>query len=247
MVVAHVVELSGDATMSETDGDTTFQPPYMSWATFENIIETLGSRGLPDQIDRSLLTSRSGGDQAQFLRAARAFKLIDEAGRPLPRLKEYVTQPDRRRDILREVLTESYPSVVALGTGATPQQLTAEFRAFGIEGDTVRKAETFYLNAARQAEIELSPHFKNTRQGAGPRKRSTRANGRGKADSQSGGTDAVVQQPSMHPAITTLVQALPEFDPSGGKPAFPESEREAWFAYARATFNLIYTNPEGGG
>lgn len=244
-MVPYFATQTGDMPMSDTTTTESFQPPYMSWATFENMIETLGARGLPDRIDRSLLTSRSGGDQAQFLKAARAFGLIDDEGRPLDRFKAYVSQPERRRDILREVLTQAYPDIVNLGTGATPAQLTTKFREFGIEGDTVRKAETFYLNAARQAEIELSPHFKNTRPGAGgSRKRAARSQNRTKSDPP-GSEEKPPTPPAMHPAITTLVQSLPRFQDFATKPVFSEADREAWFAYAKATFNLIYAS-EGG-
>ncbi len=227
--------------MSDQTGDEKFQPPYMAWTTFENILETLGSKGLPDQIDRSLLTNRSGGDQAQFLRAARAFGLIDAQGRPLDRFKTYIAEPEKRREILREILAEAYPTVLALPSGATPSQLDGAFRAFGIEGDTVRKAETFFLNAARQAEIDLSPHFKSTRPGTGAKRRSPRAT-RTKANGEDE-NNGQVTAPALHPAIQTLVQALPSFADDGSKPVFPQAERDAWFAYASATFNLIYALP----
>lgn len=224
-----------------------FQPPYMSWATFESIIDGLAALGMPDQVDRSVMGSRSGGDQSQFLRAARHFGLIDADGRPTDRLRVYAAQPERRPEMLREILNERYADVIALGTGATQQQLIDQFRAFGIEGDTVRKAIAFYLSAARQAEIPLSPRFKSTRPGAGGRKAGTRRAAR------RDGTESEDEQPQppkppepdMHPAIRTLVQELPEFDGSGSKPEFPSAARKAWFAYAEATFNLIYKLPEG--
>jgi len=231
--------------MTDQVGDEKFQPPYMAWATFESIIENLSAQGLPDQIDRSLLRNRSGGDQAQFLRAARSFGLINAQGEPLDRFKTYVTEPDKRRDILRQILTECYPNVVSLGNGATPAQLTNAFRTFGIDGDTVRKAETFYLNAARQAEIEVSPHFKATRSSSSVRRRTPRTPARpGKIveHEQSHNDPGPSSELSLHPAILTLVQALPSTDEA--KPEFPTSEREAWFAYAKATFNLIYTLPD---
>lgn len=154
-----------------TDADNVpFQPPYMSWATFEGILDQLAAVGIPDQIDRSVLASRSGGDQSQFLRAARAFGLIDANDAPTDRLRALVGQAERRPAIYKQILQENYADVIALGTGATQQQLTDQFREFGIEGDTVRKAIAFYLSAARQAEIPLSPRFKTTRPGAGGRR-----------------------------------------------------------------------------
>jgi hypothetical protein len=49
----------------------------------------------------------------------------------------------------------------------------------------------------------------------------------------------------LHPAIVTLVKSLPEFDSPAEKPEFSTADRDAWFAYAKATFNLIYSLPEG--
>lgn len=54
------------------------------------------------------------------------------------------------------------------------------------------------------------------------------------------------QLPQLHPAVLTLVQALPASDDPASKPKFSEADREAWFDYARATFNLIYTSDGGG-
>lgn len=232
----------------ETD-TSAFQPPYMAWATFDNIVEQFRATGLPAQIDRSVLRSRSGTDQTQFLRAAGHFGFIDSEGAPTERFRGYVSDPDSRPAVMRDVLHECYPNVLALPQDATPQMLIEQMRAFGIEGDTVRKAQTFFLNAARFAEIPLSPHFKTTRPGAGGRKtskRTTRRNG-----AQSNGSDGGVQPPpsppeplaGLHPAIVTLVQHLPPAR-LGERPMFRGAERRAWFDYARATFNLIYDRPD---
>jgi hypothetical protein len=224
-----------------------FQPPYMSWATFEGIIEGFTRTGIPDQIDRSVLSSRSGGDQSQFLRAASNFGLIDGEGIPTPRMESLVRDLDRRGEILKEILTESYPTVVTLGTGATQQQLEEAFRSFGIEGETVRKAIAFYINAAKQADIPLSRHFKATRPGAGGRRVRRSSPFRTKTS----GNGAQVDPPpppnplgGLHPAILTLVQSLPRYEGNPlDRPEFSTADREAWFAYARATFGLIYTLP----
>lgn len=232
--------------MADEISTAVFVPPYMSWATFENIIDGLAAEGMPDQIDRSVLRSRSGGDQSQFLRAAANFGLIDEQGVPTDRLKVYATHPEQRPEMLREMLREHYADVIALGTGATQQQLVEQFRAFNIEGETVRKAIAFYLNAARQAEIPLSPRFKTTRPGAGGRKSGTRRVTRknGAADDEQ---TPPPPAPTLHPAILTLTESLPEFEEAGVKPEFPSAERKAWFAYAKATFDLIYAYPDGDG
>lgn len=230
-----------------TDTETHFNPIYMSWSTFDNTIDGFRAVGLPEQIDRSVLRSRSGGDQTQFLRAAASFGFIEEDGTPTARFRQYVEEPESRPAIMREVLNECYPNVVGLSANATSQQLTDQFRSFGIEGDTVRKAIAFYLNAARFAELPLSPHFKITRPGAGGRKSTRRSSSRKPTEEEPPRDTPPSPDPfkDLHPAIVTMVQSLPAFTDTATKPVFPDAEREAWFAYAKATFDLIYSRPEG--
>jgi hypothetical protein len=230
-----------------------FQPPYLSWTTFEGILDQLKATGIPDKIDRSVLVGKSGTDQSQFLRACLHFGLIEgDTEKPTDRMRTLVTAEDRGA-LLGEILRENYPNVVALGNGATQSMLEDKFREFGIEGDTVRKAIAFYLNAAKQTDIELSPRFKSTRPGAGGRrKRTTRSknNGAGKGEESPAVVTPTDPLEALHPAVVTLVQSLPEFDDHSDKPPFSMADRDAWFAYAKATFNLIYTLPQdesGGG
>lgn len=224
-----------------------FQPPYLSWTTFEGILDQLKASGIPDKIDRSVLVGKSGGDQSQFLRACLHFGLVEpESEQPTERMRQLVTAEDRGA-LLGEILRESYPNVVSLGSGATQQMLEDKFREFGIEGDTVRKAIAFYLNAAKQTDIELSTRFKSTRPGAGGRrKRTTRKpNGNGGGDPTPPTPPPSDPMQGLHPAIVTLVQSLPEFEDPSEKPEFSTADRDAWFAYAKATFNLIYSQPQG--
>lgn len=236
--------------MEKSTDTTDFQPPYMSWATFEGILDQLKATGLPDVIDRSVLVGKSGGDQSQFLRACRSFGLIDtETDQPTERMRQLVYAEDRG-PLLGEILREAYAPVVALSTGATQAMLEEKFREYGIEGDTVRKAIAFYLNAAKQTDIELSPRFKSTRPGQGGRRtrRTTRTkttNDNGNGGSQTPPPPAPNPLGELHPAIATLVQSLPKFESATDKPAFSAADRKAWFAYAEATFNLIYSRPEG--
>jgi len=234
-----------------TETDTAeFQPPYMSWATFEGILDQLKANGIPDLIDRSVLDNKSGADQTQFLKAAEGFKLIDAAKAPTERMRNFVNAEDRSA-LIEEMLREAYPGVIALGTGATQAMLEDEFRKFGYEGaDTLCKAITFYLNAARQTNIELSQHFKATRPGAGGR-RTPRRTRKSSSNSNANNNPPPPPPPAdpyegLHPAIVTLVKSLPEFEDQSEKPEFAEADRKAWFAYAEATFNLIYSQPQGG-
>jgi hypothetical protein len=227
--------------------DTQFVPPYISFAQLENVLERMRNEGMPARIDRSYLGSWSGSAQAQFLKATASLGLRDEHGRPTETLKRLVAEPDARPSIIADLLRQHYPEAVALGQDATQAQLDEVFRRYsGISGATTRKAMTFYLHAAKFAGIPTSPFFKAARSaGGGGGTRTGRARSTRRTGAQgNNGTPPAPPAPDalggLHPAVLTLVQALPSHTNDGTKPVFTEAEREAWFAYATATFNLIY-------
>lgn len=232
-------------TASPQDGGDEFVPPYISFAQLENVLERMRNEGTPARIDRSYLASWSGSSQAQFLKATASLGLRDEHGRPTETLKALVANPEQRPAIFAGILQDKYADALALGEDATQQQLDEVFRSYpGISGSTTRKAITFYLHAAKFAGVPVSPFFKAGRgtPGAGalraPRSRAAKRNSppvpvTAQTPPPAGGV------PDLHPAILTLVQALPKANGTE-KPTFSEAEREAWFEYARATFNLIY-------
>lgn len=158
-----------------------FRPPYMSFQTFWRFIEELRSKPLPPQIDRSLMSSKSGTDRANLTMAFQAFDLIGPGGSVRPELTAIVEGDEQgRRRVLAEVLGRYYavPLWVSEQNG-TEQQLIEAFRdAYGMTAaETRRKSITFFLHAAREAQIELSSHFPSTRSGSGapgvPRPRRT--------------------------------------------------------------------------
>jgi hypothetical protein len=236
--------------MSEASTEPTgekFAPPYISFAQLENVLDRMRNEGMPARIDRSYLGSWSGSSQAQFLKATASLGLRDEHGRPTEILKRLVAEPDARPAIIGELLREKYPEALALGQDATQAQLDEVFRNYdGISGGTTRKAITFYLHAAKFAGIPVSPFFKAARPTSTGGTRSARSRSPRRTGGQDNGTPPSAPAPpapvsGLHPAVLTLVQALPAHtDGASGKPVFSEADREAWFDYARATFNLIY-------
>ncbi len=235
--------------MAEPSEDT-FVPPYISFAQLENVLERMRNEGTPARIDRSYLASWSGSAQAQFLKATASLGLRDEHGRPTETLKQLVEQPDARPALIGLILQEKYADALALGEDATQQQLDEVFRAYpGISGTTTRKAITFYLHAAKFAGIPVSPFFKSGRATPGggaaraSKPRALRRTSPAPAEPVSSSPSAGNTLPQLHPAILTLVQALPTANGTN-KPVFSELDRDAWFEYAKATFNLIYTRED---
>lgn len=77
-------------------------------------------------------------------------------------------EPDRKKR-LTSLLRRYYPLQFAVSDQhGTEKQLLESFeQAFGVTGDTRRKASTFFLHAARFAGMTLSAHFPATRGGSG--------------------------------------------------------------------------------
>jgi hypothetical protein len=231
-----------------------FVPPYISFAQLLNVLDRMNAEGVPARVDRSYLGSWSGAAQGQFLKAARSLDLLDEHGRPTQGLKQLVAEPDNRPATLASILHDKYSDALALGLDATQAQLDEVFRNYGISGSTTRKATSFYLHATKFAGIQTSPFFKAGRASGGGS--SSSGSRRATRPRTSSAAEPVGTPPSpdplpgqftgLHPAVVTLVQALPEFSPDSRKPQFSAEERDAWFAYAQATFNLIYALPDGG-
>ncbi len=174
----------------ETKDESGFRPPYMSFQTFWSFVGELASKPLPPQIDRSMMDTKSGGDQANILGALKGFRLIADNNAVTAGLERLVVlDAGARKDALASTLREYYPNQIAVSEqNGTEKLLLDSFETdFGYAGDTRRKAMTFFLHAARHAGIQLSPHFPQTRSGSGsgPRpKRTTskRKNGGGGED-----------------------------------------------------------------
>ncbi|WP_235661589.1 hypothetical protein [Mycobacteroides abscessus] len=157
--------------MAGTTEVSGFKPPYMAFQTFWRFIDELSGPGLPPVIDRSLMSSKSGTDQANLMAALRAFNLITDDNSVNAAFNTLVSAAgDERKGQLRELVETYYQrQLVISGQNGTEQQLNDSFRdAFGISGaDTLRKSVTFFLHASREAGISLSQHFPNTRSGSG--------------------------------------------------------------------------------
>jgi hypothetical protein len=151
--------------------------PYLAWRTLFNLVLQL-QNDFPARIDRSFLTGRSGADQTYLLKTLKAFGLMADDGKVLQPLVDLVQDDARRPALVAQLLRDNYPEVFALPPNATQQQLDELFReVYGLNGATLRKAETFFLHAAAFAELKLSTHFKTPRgvtASGGPRRRRAR-------------------------------------------------------------------------
>lgn len=148
-----------------------FRPPYnLAFKTFWTFIEELVARPLPPRIDRSLMRTKSGSDQVSLTAAMKSFGLIG-ANQEVAGLKELAdTDEAGRLQWLAMAVRRHYAAQIKVSEeNGTEQDLKNSFKSvFGLESaDTLRKAMTFFLHAARTANIEVSPHFPSTRSGSG--------------------------------------------------------------------------------
>ena len=202
-------------------------PPVLAWRTMQNFFRSL-AQAIPSRIDRSVMRSQSGAGQTQILHALKYLNLIDELGTPSPKLAQIVkSEGPEHQKVLREVLTAAYPFLRESSfnlKSATHDQLAERFRQMA-SGDTVRKCMTFFIPAAKEAGIEMSPFIREIGKrtipnGVKPRKQ--RPAQREPQFAQSGESNSTSPPPmSWH---ELLLSKFPSFDPN-----WPDEVKSKWF------------------
>lgn len=185
-------------------------PPYFAFKTLTNMLTQMEEHGPPNRIDRSFLSGMSGAGQTQFIHGLKSLGLIDADGNVQPRLTDLVVKADERPALIGHLVRDRYPEAVELGQGnATTGELVDVFRdSYGVQGDTARKAISFYLAAAKYAgDIQLSPNFKTpTNRTGGPGKRRPRP-AITEQQPPNNGTPAAT---GLHPALAGLLLDIPK-------------------------------------
>ena len=123
----------------------------------------------------------SGTAGAQLVAALRFLGLLSD-DRPLPDLENLVKTPqNEQRVILRELLKDAY-SILPFNDldSATPSMVRQWFGTYPIDGHTLRKAISFFVNAAREAEIPMSNAVRRMAKTKGAVSYPTVANGAGR-------------------------------------------------------------------
>jgi hypothetical protein len=216
--------MTRNKAVSHRDGPEA--PPYLSYRTFTGFIDRL-RRGIPNRIDRSVMSSLSGSNQSQLMAALRYMELISPTGVPGERLTGLVhSEGAEFQKALREILMASYPFLFE-GFDlrrATADELTRAFANAGASGDTVRKCVSFFLTAAKHADLQVSPFTLS-------RRRVRRANtGSGAPAKLRRTTEARgVEPPETRAWHEMILAKFPEFDP-----AWPPEIKSKWFdAFAK--------------
>ena len=137
-------------------------PPYIGWATW-NRLTRLMKTFVPPRLDRSYFNSLgfSGTQYSQAMRALSFLGLIDENKKPIEKLRQLVMgTAEERKVILKRIIEEAYkPFFDSPGPqNATFGELESFLRSKGARG-VVDKSVTFFLFAAKEAGIPLSPQL----------------------------------------------------------------------------------------
>ena len=141
------------------------KPPYAPWGTYLNFIKELSEDSLPARVDKSLMTTMSGGVQSIMVLALRSTKMIDEHGVPTDHFRKFAASgEDGQKAVIQHVLQDAYPFFFSgeldLET-ATPGQFDTALRdRGGVQGSTLDKAANFFLSAAEFSNLPLGARIK---------------------------------------------------------------------------------------
>ncbi len=214
------------------NGNSKLLPPYITFASLLHFIDSL-KRGIPGQVDRSLMKTMSGSMQAQMMSALKYLHMVDANGNEDTLTRLVNSEGPERTSTLQDVLKTSYPFLFNGFdlTRATSSQFRQKFTEVGATGDSVRKCISFFLNAAKEAEIEVSPYITETVRQQGTHSQVGESR---QKKIPFKGTGAVKSAPSSHkePSVQAssvsweqmLLAKFPSFDP-----AWPDEVKKEWF------------------
>ncbi|MBC5825160.1 MAG: DUF5343 domain-containing protein [Candidatus Eremiobacteraeota bacterium] len=131
---------------------------YVAYSTLNTALDML-KEGVPPTIDRSVFQGQSGSTQAQVMSAFKALNVINSESEPVQPLLSRLVDESTRKATLKGILEDKYGDIIALHrANATEQTLNKRFADYGVSSPTMRKAKAFFLRAAEDVGIYLSPH-----------------------------------------------------------------------------------------
>lgn len=144
-------------------------PAYGSFKTLQSFVGEVKELGhIPLRIDRTQMSKLSGAAAKELLATLRFLDFVKgEKAEPTDLFAEYVNATDdERRAVLNKVLHASYGFLFSTSDfdieRATGGQVAELFREHGngISGSTLQRAISFFLSAAKEAGIKVSPSIK---------------------------------------------------------------------------------------
>jgi hypothetical protein len=139
-------------------------PPYAAFASFITFINKLRDTQIPGRIDPSVFGNASGSLSYSIIAALKALKLIGADGVPTAEFVSFVRASDEeRKPMMQTVLKAGYPSLwqgefdlASATAGQFDEHIRSEYE---VKGSTVDKVATFFIAAAKYAELPISSHL----------------------------------------------------------------------------------------
>lgn len=151
-----------------SDSDKKLSPPYATYGSFKAFMNTLRETAVPARIDKSVFGNASGSIIYSVLNALRFLGLVNANGLPSEEFKALVNASDEdRKPLMADVLRVGYPVLfgaeIDLQTATAGQFDEAIRTEYEVTGSTIDKIAAFFISAAKEAEIPLSPHLQKRR------------------------------------------------------------------------------------
>lgn len=136
-------------------------PPQVSFLRLKTTIRAFKNDGIPVQVDGASFDDIAPLLRAHLVAAMQFLGLLEDGGFPTAGLKALVVSYGTTtwHAQLETVLTSAYRGLFDAGIPLTsPSQFMEAFQAtYGGTEDVLRKCRTFFLHAALEAGLELSP------------------------------------------------------------------------------------------
>ena len=195
---------------------------YVPFRTFLSAMDSL-EHGIPKVIDRTMWRSQSGVVQSQIMMALRFFDLVDDEDRPTQALHRLVDAKEKRSEHIRALLHHSYHAIIEHDlTKMTPKMLEDAMDEYHVTGDTKRKAVTFFLQAARFADLPMHPLLSGQIRSTLTRRKRQRTKEHGASMEEQ--VPLVPSDPGGMTWAQMLLAKFPAFDP-----AWPDDLKTKWF------------------
>jgi hypothetical protein len=165
-------------------------PPYVPYATFRNFSDGL-HKSPPTEIDRrGMMGKLSGTQQTQLLSALKFLHLINENYQVSPLYLRFIRADSKEKQkVLKEILEGGYPLLFDSSSGfdlgaAAESTFIKKFSEMGVDGGMSRKCQTFFLRAAQEAGVPISPYIQSPKTRSKPGRATRRPRGGGKSKSE---------------------------------------------------------------
>jgi hypothetical protein len=133
-------------------------PIYVSFLTFTNMLDWLHEMGtVPSKFDRSLWGKKFGGSTGGQLVSGMKFLSLLDGENTTPELDRLaMAERGERKALLADLLRASYGEAMVDGLPKmTVRMLNDGFEALGSTDATRRKAVSFFINAAKAADLPI--------------------------------------------------------------------------------------------